>query len=272
MKILNTIIVSIISLFVLVSCGGEKHDDGLDKFRDSGQLIDLDYEEFSEMMIEDESFIFFLKRNGCTSCAQFYPIVSDFLTENKDLKLYTLNHSELEEIDALTISAHYLDVLGKEYYEKNGYNTTTLYTPTISKIINGEFVDVHIGVMDTIQLLDFYQDNYQHLDYYYDYNRKTVKNETFNLFVSKSYDEEYDKLLRNYFITNSDVSGYYLDCSNFEESHHERLLNRVNYYLGEENSLDILPDYYMLQYENGVIVNYIELKYDIENLSILYNK
>ncbi len=272
MKVLNTIVVSLVTLFVLVGCSSKKYDDGLDKFRKRGQLIDLDYDEFNEMLLEKESFVFFLKRNGCTSCAQFYPIVSEFLTENDNLKLYTLNHSELEEINALTISAYYYDVLGKDYYEKNEYSITTLYTPTISKIINGEFVNVNIGIMDSVQLLNFYQDNYQHLDTYYSYNRKVIKNESFNLFISKSYDQEYDEFLRNYFIMNNDISGYYLDCSNFEESHYIKLLNKVNYYLGENNSLEALPDYYMLQYEKGTLVSYSNIKYDSKELKILYNK
>ena len=82
--------ISLVCLLMVVSCKNEKpNEDGLDKYRESGQLIDLDYDSFDKKLIDDESFVFFLKRNGCSSCAMFYPIVAEFLEANQDLKLYT---------------------------------------------------------------------------------------------------------------------------------------------------------------------------------------
>lgn len=273
MKIIKVMFISLVCLIMLVGCNNNKpNEDGLDEYRKSGQLIDLDYKTFDEKLMNDESFVFFLKRNGCSSCAMFYPIVAEFLEENQDLKLYTLNHSELTTIDSLTVSSYYLSVFGNAYYEKNGYDATTLYTPTISKIINGEFVDAKIGVMDKASLKNMYQDNYLSLDTYYSYNRKVQKQETFNLFVSTNDDYQYDDFLRNYFINNSNFSGYFLEAKDFDDREKEKLLNRINYYLGEENLIEALPDYFMLRYEKGILVNYTTTKYDITLLDSLYNK
>lgn len=275
MKFIKMMFVSLICLLMLVSCSGEidkPNEDGLDEYRKSGQLIDLDYKTFDEKLVNDETFVFFLKRNGCSSCAMFYPIVSEFLDENQDFKLYTLNHSEIGTTDAFTIASYYMSVLGNKYYETNGYLTTTLYTPTIAKIVKGEFVDVKIGVMDKLSLKNMYQDNYLSLDTYYSYNRKVQKQDTFNIFVSMKQDNQYDELLRNYFKNNSEFSGYYLDSSNFDESENGRLLDRINYYLGEEHEIETLPEYFMFQYEEGTLVNYIATKYDVTMLNALYNK
>ena len=79
-------------------------------------------------------------------------------------------------------------------------------------------------------------------------------------------------MLREYFISNLDIKGYYLGTSDFDESESTRLLNRINYYLGEGNEIEEMPEYCLLQYENGTLVNYKDVKYDVSSLNILYNK
>lgn len=271
MKLFKNLLL-LLSIFTLFGCPlkNKPNEDGLDKYRNRGQLIDLSYDEFDQMLIDDEDFIFFLKRNGCASCAKFYPEVTNFFKNNPDLKLYTLNLSNLGTTESLVISSYYMDVLGTDYYERNEYESTTLYTPTISKIVDGEFVYVNIGVMNENQLLDLYQDNYYHLDTYYSYNKKVQNNSTFNLFVSSEYDESYDKLLRDYFKNNPEKSGYYLDCSSFEVNEQTRLLNRLNYYLGEDNKVEELPSYFILKYEKGIIVDYQDIKMSTALLDEFY--
>lgn len=266
MKKIKSIILSLICLLSLSSCSS----DGLNRYRNNGQLIDLDYQTFDQKLIQDDSFIFFLKRNGCHSCNQFYEELDEFLKENKDAKIYSLNHSEIEAIDAFTVSSYFVSTLGKNYYVNNGYSQTTLYTPSIAKIVNGEFVYASIGVMNKEELSYVYQDNYLSLDDYYSYNRKVQNKETFNLFISKNGDAQYDLMLREYFINNPSSSGMYLNSKEFTESENERLLNRINYYLGEENKIESLPDYCLLQYEKGEIKNCEFVKYDENSLNSLY--
>ena len=271
MKIIKMLFISLICLFMIAGCN-KKNEDGLDKYRKNGQLIDLDYKTFDKMLAEDESFVFFLKRNGCSSCAMFYPIVDEFLSENQNLKIYTLNHSKLGTTDEFTVAAYFIEALGNKYYEQNDYKTTTLYTPTICKIVNGEFEDVKIGVLDKIELGYMFQNNYLSLDTYYAYNNRVQDKLDFNIFVSKKSDKEYDKFLREYFAINLELNGYYLDISGFDDEDSEKLLNRINYYLGEKNIIEETPDYFMLKYENGVIVDYAPTMYDVSMLDSLYNK
>lgn len=270
MKLINKVLVTLICLSGLTSCG--KGDDGLNKYRRNGQLVDLQYEIFDEKIIDDDSFVFFLKREGCHSCSTFYPIVGEFLEENKDAKIYVLNYNELQPIEAVTIASYFVEALGNSYYGKNDYMTTTLYSPSICKVVKGEVVEAEIGVIDKTEISYYYQDNYSSLDSYYEYNRKVQKEKNFNVFISLNEDKGYDDELRNYFLTNQDVKGYYLDASDFSESEYERLLNRINYYLGEGNEVEEVPEYCLLQYENGAISNYIDVKYDVGSLNVLYNK
>ena len=269
MEVMKKILISIICLSGLTSCAGE---DGLNKYRRNGQLVDLEYKIFDDKMINDDSFIFFLKREGCPGCEEFYPSVDEFLKENEEAKIYTLQFDDLEGTEALTIASYYVEALGNAYFTKKGYSTTTLYTPSICKVVNGEVVDAYIGILDKEGISNFYQGNYASLDSYYKYNHKVQKGESFNVFVSINKDQTYDATLRTYFSTNKDVNGYYLDISSFDESESERILNRVNYYLGEENEIQEMPEYCLLQYKDGKLVNYISAKYDETMLNALYNK
>lgn len=270
MKIFNKICISLVCLFNLVGCTSNK--DGLDNYRNNGQLIDINYKGFDRMLTDDESFVFLLKRDGCHACEMSYSIVSEFLDENKDKKLYMLNASELEPTDSLILSSYFIETMGNEFYEDNEYDRTSLYTPTICKVVNGEFINLDVWKFEKEDILNIYQENYLSFSYYYGYNRKVQNKESFNLFVSRIEDKEYDDYLRNYFVTNSDIDGYYLDSSNFNEEENERMLNRINYYLGKGNEISEVPTNYMLQYENGSLVNYVEIKHTVDSLNSLYSK
>lgn len=266
-KILKLSLISI-CLLNIVSC----NSDGLNKYRRNNQLVDLDYLALNEKLVQDESFVFYLTSKGCPGCKAFYPEVEEFLKENKDVTLYTLKKDDISEVDKLTLAAYYADTLGNSYFTKNDLNSLSLYTPSICKVVNGEFVYAQIGHLNKEVVSYMYQDNYLSFDSYYMYNRKVQKKETFNVFISKNGDAEYDASLREYFINNSSYSGYYLNIKDFDESENERLLNRINYYLGEENTIEEYPEYCLLQYEDGKLVNYTNIKYDSSSLVSLYNK
>ena len=271
MNKLNKVVISLSCLLCFVGCDlFNTNTDGLNAYRELGQVVDVDYEALSTKIMNDETFVFFLKQDNCASCAKFYPIVSEFLDENPEEKIHVLNYSKMQPVDAVTLAANYLEVLGNSYYNKNDYSSTSLYTPSICKVVNGEIVDAKIGVVDKDQIKYMYQENYISMDYYYSLNRKIQKKDTFNVFVSKKGDAEYDSLLREYFVSNANLSGYYLNSNHFEDSENERLLSRVNYYLGEGNEIETLPDYYLLQYEKGVLKNYVAAKYDVSSLDALY--
>lgn len=269
MKVIKVLFVSLMCLVNLVGCGSK---DGLDKYRYSGQLVDLNYEVFDEKLTNNESFIFFVTREGCHACESFYTTTAEFLDENEDKIIYTISESDIDSIGVVVMISYFTEALGKDYYFDNDYSTTVLYTPSIGKVVNGEFVYANIGGLNKEELGFLYQDNYYSLDTYYSYNRKVQKKEKFNLFVSLDEDKQYDKMLRNYFLENSNYNASYLNATNFDESEETRLLDRINYFLGEENSIEALPSYFLLQYEDGKLINYIEGQFDVSSLDNLYNK
>lgn len=269
MKVIKVLFVSLMCLVNLVGCGS---NDGLDKHRYSGQLIDLSYETFDEKIKSQESFIFYVTRKGCHACKDFYEVVDKFLEENDEKIIYTISESDMDAIGTVVMTSYFYDILGRDYYVEHDYDSTTLYTPSIGKVLNGELVDAEIGIIDTEELGYMYQDNYYSFDNFYSYNHKTIKKKTFDLFISFEGNEDYDDLLRNYYLVNSDKTGIYLNVKNFDESQVTKLLDRINYYLGEENSIENIPAYCVLQYEKGVLVNYVEGQFDVGSLDALYNK
>lgn len=267
MKLLKKLVLVLI-LFILVAC--ESHPFG--KYISNGQYIEITYDEYDEMIQKNESFVYYLKKKDCSYCKRFEPVLKDFLDENRELKIYALQYESVHSLNTLVLSSHYSLVLGKDYYDDNGYDRNSVYTPTFVKILNGTYVEVEIGLIDKIRLNEFYHDNFFHLDYYYDYNLRVTKGETFDIFISNEYDVEYDSLLRNYYLSNPNLKGYYLDKSNFKEDNSNKLLNRINSFLGEENAIEELPEYIMLRYQSGILTVYDDQKYDVEMLNSLYLK
>lgn len=267
MNLIKKILISLICILTLTGCS-----NGLGRYKRNGQYNEITYQELDQKIINDDSFVFFLTKNGCPGCKSFYPEVEEFLKENKDKTIYTINESNMEETDKLVLAAYYLDVLGNKYFETYDRNSMVLYTPSICKVLNGKFVFAQIGNMDKSTLEEIYQDNYTSLPSFYSFNKKTINKETFDMFVSKSGDSNYDELLRQYFIDNPTLIGNYLDCGNFDTDDNEKLINRINNYLGEGNGIETLPEYCLLQYENGILVNFVATKYDVESLNSLYNK
>lgn len=58
MKLLKKVLIYIICILTLCGCS----QDELGKYRRKGQVIDIKYQELSEKLINDESFIFLRKR------------------------------------------------------------------------------------------------------------------------------------------------------------------------------------------------------------------
>ena len=139
MKVIKVLFVSLMCLVNLVGCGS---NDGLDKHRYSGQLIDLSYETFDEKIKSQESFIFYVTRKGCHACKDFYEVVDKFLEENDEKIIYTISESDMDAIGTVVMTSYFYDILGRDYYVEHDYDSTTLYTPSIGKVLNGELVEV----------------------------------------------------------------------------------------------------------------------------------
>lgn len=259
------ILIALLSLS-LYSCSPSE----LDQYEKNGQWIELSYEEYTDKINNNEDFVFVLTKEECTSCKQYYPFLAEYFESNPGEVLYNLKYESFDAVNAVTLAAYVSKVLGQRYFDDKDLSNTSLYTPTTVKVESGKFISASIGVMDLEEINIFMIDNYYSYKYYYNFSKLISEVKTFKIFVSLSQDNDYDSLLRTYFVNNEQYDGYYLDCSAFSDEDSYKLLDRINYYLGEENGIEHMPTYFYLEYENGDMVNFVKQKFDNDSLSELY--
>lgn len=269
MKI-KKIILALLLIFGLVGCNAG--DAILNPYKEEGRYIEITFDEYINKTNNDESFIFFVKKGNCSSCKKFYETLAEFLETYEDFGIFYIDYDSMYAQDRFTLAAHFSSCLGKDYYVEREFVVNELYTPSVGKVIRGEFVDGFIGDQGISELSYLYQVNYISFDYYYNYTKKTGNKDTFKMFFALNGDQEYDSLLRNYYSNNKENVGYFMDCSKYDESDKTRLIQRINYILDEENKIEELPEYFYLDYEEGVLKDFGEGKYDEDALNALYNK
>lgn len=268
MKI-KKILLSALLVFGLVSCSSG--DEVLNSYKEEGRYIEITFDQYIAKKNNYESFIFFVKKGNCSSCKKFYGTVKTFFETYPDFGIFYIDYDEMYAQDRLTMASHFSSCLGKDYYLEREFVVNELYTPSVGKVIQGELVDAFIGNQSVEELSYLYQVNYISFDYYYNYTRKTANKDSFKMFFSLKGDQEYDTFLRNYYQNNKNYVGYYMDCSKFDESDLDRLLNRINYIYDEESKLDKLPNYFYLEYDKGLLKTFEEGKYDEDSLNSLYS-
>lgn len=268
MKI-KKLLLSLLLIFGLVAC--QSNDSILNPYKEEGRYIEITFDEYVAKKNNYESFIFFVKKANCSSCQKFYETVKEFLDTNSEYVIYYIDYDSMYAQDRLTMASHFSNCLGKDYYVEREFIVNELYTPSVGKVIRGEIVDGFIGNQSLEELTYLYQVNYISYEYFYNFTRKTGNKDTFKMFFSLKGDNEYDSFLRNYYLNNKGNVGYYLDCSNFDESDLNRLINRINYILDDESKIEQLPDYFYLEYEKGLLEKYQEGKFDEDALNALYS-
>lgn len=264
----------ILSIFICFSLSSCSNPDGLDEYRENGQYVELDYETFDQMLTNNEDFVFVLTRKNCSSCNALYPVIKEFLSINPNIILYYLPCDLIDkEVGySLTLVSYFNDILGNEYYNSLGLDMMELWTPAFGKVVDGVFVNAYINNHNISDINYLFQQNYDSFNYYYAFTQKTANQEinSFKMFFSLNQDENYDLFLRNYYKENDEKEGYYLDCSNLNNQQIKNLKQRINYFLGENNKISNLSDYFYIEYLNGSIVDYQEVKFDEEGLNNLY--
>lgn len=228
-----------------------------------GQYESISYQQLDEKISNLESFVFFIKKSDCSSCSAYYPIVAETLKLDENFKIYALDIKDLESTEQIVLASYFYSCLGKDYYAENEYSQYTLYTPSTATIIKGKFVYAKIGVQTVENLSYFYQPNYLYVNTYYEYNKQVLFKDEVTIIFSKDNDSEYNNSLREYYKSSS-KRYVYVDISSFEENDLGRLLNRINYFLGEDNELEILPNDFILEYKNGSIKDFKNGKIEIK--------
>lgn len=260
----------IILLFLIIFSLSGCSSDALSEQKRNGQFVKLDYEQYSNKILNGDNFILFLTTDGCSGCEKYYPEIASVLKENSNLTFYNITLEDLEGFYYLTFSSFIRSAVGVQYFIDNDLNASTLYTPSTIKVRNGMFESVNIGSLGKDSLLEFLQDNYYHYNYYYSFARKLSFDRTSKYFFSKEYDSNYDDILRTYFLSNDDKKGYYVDYNTFSAEEINMILEKINDLFDEDNKKTELSDYFYLGFEDGNLVDYQEVKFDEEGLNNLY--
>ena len=269
MKIIKWLIV-IITVISLTGCNRTPFEKELSQYIANSQLIELTKEEYDEKLLNGDDFIIFIKKEDCSACINYYPIVAEFLKSNPDKVMYFISFESLEGFDVLTFAANLFSVFGDDYYTSNEIKKTSIPTPSTIRVNNNRFEDAMIGTISVEDISKLYVSNYYSYNDYYSFSRKVSNHNIIKFFVNTKKDDEYEVFLKNYFITNKNDVGYYLDGSNLNYTNTVKLLNRINNYLGKDNKIDDLPDYMYFEFENGYIINYLDEKIDSDKIEELY--
>jgi len=128
----------LICLLMMTSCKKEVFSLE-DKYYHHEELIELNsYEDFKTLEDNKESFAIFVYLPSCSTCAQFKPIIKQFIGIN-EMTFYTISLSLLKDID-------------------NSITDHTKYAPTVLLYENGNVVsyldttkDEHIPYYETLE-------------------------------------------------------------------------------------------------------------------------
>jgi thioredoxin-like negative regulator of GroEL len=87
------LLVLIIIVFVLVGCGNKKFYLE-DEYYEKGVITDITLDEIKELEKNEKSFMVFVYLPGCTSCAQFRTVLSEYIETHK-LEFYTISINDI---------------------------------------------------------------------------------------------------------------------------------------------------------------------------------
>lgn len=103
------------------------------------RIVDISYDEYSEMIKEDSYKIILLTTKTCSHCKNYKPIVNELANEN-DLEIYNL------ELDTLKYE-EFMEIHDKYSKLKEKYNDDIPVIPTPVTIItkDGEEIAIELG-------------------------------------------------------------------------------------------------------------------------------
>ena len=116
----------------------------------ANHIIDIDYNEYSEIINKDEYSIILLTSTTCSHCKDYKPYVN-YVADDYNLVIYNLNIDKLKYDE-------YMNIHDKYEATKNNYigNSPSLRTPTTIIVKNNEEIDSisnNIGYTGFIELL-----------------------------------------------------------------------------------------------------------------------
>lgn len=103
------------------------------------QIIEIDYEQFQQMISQQEDFVLYIGRPDCQDCQEFEPYLKEYLNENKGVYLYYFNTKKYRDL-AKSEGASQSD---KDFYEQLYDELEFSWTPTLKFVYHGEFEDTY---------------------------------------------------------------------------------------------------------------------------------
>ena len=163
------IIAFILTLLIASGCSNLNVPKELKEANTNGQYITISFEEYDDMITNSESFVLFLRKDGCAQCSLTYPVLAEVLKNDPNKKIYALEASELESTELIVMASLFYAALGRDYYSENNLEQN-LYTPSTVLIENGNYLYAKIGSLKAEEFEYFYQPNFIAVNNYYEYN------------------------------------------------------------------------------------------------------
>ena len=117
-------------------------------------IIEINYNEYVNLIKEDKYQIILLTSPTCTHCKEYKPYVN-YVADENNLQIYNLNINNLNYDEYMEI--HDLYNATKNYYSTNG--SPSILTPTTLIIKNGHEVDSISGNIGYSGLLNLLKKN-----------------------------------------------------------------------------------------------------------------
>lgn len=102
-------------------------------------IIETNYQELTQNLNLDVTFLLYIGRPDCGDCQTFYPILEDYINSHENTGIYYLNIKDFRD------KAKRKDATKeeKDFYENLYEELDFDWTPTIHEVVNGKFVNTY---------------------------------------------------------------------------------------------------------------------------------
>lgn len=140
------LVIIVISIFSTKGTEVEKEIEFPLTLTGSVGLNKISYNDYKEMVENDENFVVIIERTGCGWCEQYMPIMEEYVAEKKIPVMY-IDTAELSESEYNELSST------NDYLRKNQWGT-----PTTLFMQGDRVIDVIGGYTEKAEIDEFFKD------------------------------------------------------------------------------------------------------------------
>lgn len=216
------------------------------------QYEEVNYDQIQEKITLKEDFIYFLRADNCSSCATFNKTLKK-VKKDVEVTFYAIDGHELTSDQLSEFRSEAYSMIPDWYFSQNGYKTTSIYTPTFIKYVDGKAQCSFIGEIPYEEVLEIYDFNMLDCRFYKNYQDLIEEQGSFTiLFYDSSNNTSVgiaDKIRTH--VNQNNKTCYYLKNKSLSTTEKVDLLSIVNE--GRETQLTSLPSVTLLKYDNGIL-------------------